>query len=258
MMPLTRLPVLIALLILLAAPAAAQTRPQILQPEIIATYPHDTQAFTQGLSIIDGQVLESTGQYGRSSLRRADLETGEILQRIALPDDIFGEGSVRLGDEIFVLSWQAQTGFIYDATSFEEVDRFTYPGQGWGLTSDGSELIMSDGTANLRFLDPQSMQLTRELTATLNGRPVRNLNELEWIEGEIWANVWMTNQIVIINPESGEISRVLDLRHAIPAGYENDREAVLNGIAYDADTGRIFITGKLWPVLHEIALPAAE
>ncbi|MBR9826236.1 MAG: glutaminyl-peptide cyclotransferase [Alphaproteobacteria bacterium] len=235
--------------------ANAQTRPSVVQPEFIATYPHDEAAFTQGLSISEGLLLESTGQYGQSTLRRVELETGEVIQSVDLPAEIFGEGSVRLGDEIFVLSWMSQRGFIYDAASFELIDEFSYPGQGWGLTADGQHLIMSDGSHELRFLDPQSLTLERTLEVNIQGRPVRLLNELEWIDGSIWANIWQSDTIVRINPQNGEIDLILDLRSAVPEALRGSRDAVLNGIAYDADTGRIFITGKLWPVLHEIRLP---
>jgi glutamine cyclotransferase len=239
----------------LSTAVALAAVPTFVTPEIIATFPHDDGAFTQGLSIHDGVLLESTGRYGQSSLRRVDLRSGEVQQRVDLPADIFGEGSVRLGDQIFVLSWQAGIGFVFDATSFEALDRFSYAGQGWGLTSDGQSLIMSDGSPVLRFLDPQTREVTGTLTVTYNGAPLRNLNELEWVDGMIWANVWMTRQIVVIDPASGAITQVLDLSHAVPPTVAANRDAVLNGIAYDEATGRIFITGKLWPVLHEIARP---
>ncbi len=246
------------LLLVAASPAPANAQVPFVSPEIVETFPHDDAAFTQGLSIVDGRVLESTGRYGESSLRLVELETGEVLQRIDLPEWIFGEGSVRVDDQIFVLSWRAQTGFIYDAESFEEVGQFTYPGQGWGLTSDGQSLILSDGSPTLRFLDPEDMTLTRRLVVTYGGRPLRNLNELEWIDGAIWANVWMTQQIVMIDPANGAVTQVLDLAHAVPETLRGDRDAVLNGIAWDQETDRIFVTGKLWPVLHEIRLPTEE
>ena len=223
----------------------------------MAQYPHDTAAYTQGLFISDNQLFESTGQVGESNLRRVELETGIVLDQRDLPGRVFGEGSTRIGDEIFVLTWRAQRGFIYDANSLEQTDGFTYPGEGWGLTTDGEQLILSDGTAQLRFMDPQTLELTRELDVTLNGRPVRRLNELEWVEGEIWANVWLTNHIVRINPLDGSVTGIIDLRELVPQNLRNDRDAVANGIAYNPQTGQIFLTGKLWPVLYEVRLPDA-
>ncbi|MBO6798126.1 glutaminyl-peptide cyclotransferase [Maricaulis sp.] len=239
----------------LGSAAPAQNRPSILRPEVVAQYPHDTAAYTQGLFISDNQLFESTGQVGESNLRRVELETGAVLDQRDLPGRVFGEGSTRIGNEIFVLTWRAQQGFIYDANTLEQTDRFTYPGEGWGLTTDGQQLIMSDGTAQLRFMDPQTLELTRELDVTLNGRPVRRLNELEWVEGEIWANVWLTNHIVRINPEGGSVTGIIDVRDLVPQTLRNDRDAVPNGIAYNPETGQIFLTGKLWPVLYEVRLP---
>ena len=239
----------------LSSAAPAQNRPSIVRPEVVAQYPHDTAAYTQGLFISDNQLFESTGQVGESNLRRVELETGAVLDQRDLPGRVFGEGSTRIGNEIFVLTWRAQQGFIYDANTLQQTDGFTYPGEGWGLTTDGQQLIMSDGTAQLRFMDPQTLDLTRELDVTLNGRPVRRLNELEWVEGEIWANVWLTNHIVRINPEDGSVTGIIDVRDLVPQTLRNDRDAVPNGIAYNPETGQIFLTGKLWPVLYEVRLP---
>lgn len=241
----------------MSSAAPAQNRANIVRPEVVAQYPHDTAAYTQGLFISDNQLFESTGQVGESNLRRVELETGNVLDQRDLPGRVFGEGSTRIGDEIFVLTWRAQRGFIYDANSLEQTDGFTYPGEGWGLTTDGELLILSDGTAQLRFMDPQTLELTRELDVTLNGRPVRRLNELEWVEGEIWANVWLTNHIVRINPLDGSVTGIIDLRELVPQNLRNDRDAVANGIAYNPQTGQIFLTGKLWPVLYEVRLPDA-
>jgi len=239
----------------LACALPAQAQIDIVRPEIVATYPHDTGAFTQGLFISDGELFESTGQFGESNLRRVDLESGAVLDQRDLPDEVFGEGSTRLGDEIFVLTWMAQTGYIYNAETLELVDTFTYPGEGWGLTHNGEHLIMSDGSAVLRYLDPSDMSLVREQTVTLNGRPVRRVNELEWVNGEIWANVWQQPQILRIDPDSGAVTGVINMRDHIPANIGNPRDNVLNGIAHDPATGRTFLTGKRWPVLYEIALP---
>lgn len=253
-----RLILALVLLVLPGLAANAQSRPTLETPQLVATYPHDVGAFTQGLFIHDGQLYESTGQVGESVLRRVDLESGAVLQEVDLPGRVFGEGSTQIGDEIFVLSWRAQTGFIYDPESFDLIDQFSYPGEGWGLTTDGTHLIMSDGSARLRILDPTEMSLQRELVVTLNGRPVARLNELEWIDGEIWANVWMTSTIVRINPESGAVTGMLNLRAFTPDSVAGSNDAVLNGIAYDRDSGRIFVTGKMWPVLYEIVLDNAE
>lgn len=249
----------LALLAWLAAPliACAQpVSPQVQQPEIVASHPHDTAAFTQGLFIHDGALFESTGQVGQSSLRRVDLETGNVLQQVDINPPIFGEGSTRIGDEIYMLSWVSGAGMVFDATSFELVDQFSYPGEGWGLTTDGARLILSDGSPQLRFLDPETMELTGTLDITLNGRPVRRINELEWIDGEIWANIWQTGSIVRIDPESGVVTGLIDLSALIPAGLAEPRDAVANGIAWNSETGQIYVTGKLWPVLYEISLPA--
>ncbi|WP_300531772.1 glutaminyl-peptide cyclotransferase [Maricaulis sp.] len=248
---------LTALVLPFAAAMPAQAQIEIIRPEIVATYPHDTDAFTQGLFISDGQLFESTGQFGESNLRRVDLESGAVLDQRDLPDSVFGEGSTRLGDEIFVLTWMSQTGFIYNAETLELIETFTYPGEGWGLTDNGDALIMSDGSDVLRFLDPSDMSLVRELPVTLNGRPVRRVNELEWIDGEIWANVWQQPQVLRIDPESGAVTAVINMRDHVPANIGNPRDNVLNGIAHDPETGRIFMTGKRWPVLYEIALPDA-
>lgn len=242
-------------LCMLTGPAAAQAQVSIQRPERVATFPHDTGAFTQGLFFADGALFESTGQVGESNLRRVDLATGEVLAQADLPGPVFGEGSTRIGDEIFVLTWRSERGFVFNADTLEQTDSFTYPGEGWGLATDGSRLIMSDGSATLRFLDPADMALLDTLEVRLNGRPVPRLNELEWVNGEIWANVWMAPQILRINPETGDVTGLLDLRLFIPPELRNSLDSVLNGIAYDDETGRIFITGKRWPVLYEIRLP---
>ena len=249
----------LALLAWLATPliACAQpTAPQIQRPEIVATYPHDAMAFTQGLFIHDGQLFESTGQVGESSLRRVDLITGGVLQQVNINPPIFGEGSTRIGDEIFMLSWVSGAGFVFDAATFELIRQFSYPGEGWGLTSDGSRLILSDGSPQLRFLDPISHEQTGTLDVTLNGRPVRRINELEWVDGEIWANIWQTGSIIRIDPQTGIVTGLIDLTALIPAGLDDPRDAVANGIAVNHETGQIYVTGKLWPVLYEIRLPA--
>lgn len=221
---------------------------------VVAEYPHDRAAYTQGLFIHEGQLYESTGRVGQSSLRLVDLETGEVLRSVDVPPPYFGEGSTQIGDEIFMLSWTSQQGWIFDAESFERVDSFTYPGEGWGLTTDGTSLIMSDGTDTLRFLDPADISLQRSLEITYLGRPMSRINELEWVDGEIWANIWMTTTIVRIDPETGRVTGQINLADLVPRGVRNDRDAVANGIAWNAETGAIYVTGKLWPNLYEIRM----
>ncbi|WP_417486384.1 glutaminyl-peptide cyclotransferase [Maricaulis sp.] len=238
--------------------AACAQAPEIIRPEVVAEYPHDPQAFTQGLFIHDGELFESTGRVGQSSLRRVALETGHVEQRVAIAPPVFGEGSARIGDEIFMLSWVSERGFVFDAETFEQVDSFSYPGEGWGLTFDGSHLILSDGTPELRFLDPETMTLDHSINVTLNGRPVRRLNELEWIDGMVWANIWETRSIVRIDPDTGVVDAMIDLTAIIPEEVQGRRDAVANGIAWNAQTGQIYVTGKLWPTLYEIRLPGPD
>ncbi len=221
--------------------------------KVVNAYPHDRQAYTQGLFVDQGALYESTGQYGASSLRRVALETGEVEQMIELPDRYFGEGVVPWDGKIFALTWKAGVGFIFDQNDFKALGRFNYDGEGWGFTHDGERLIMSDGTDTLRFLDPESLETTKRLEVRFNGRPLRYLNELEWVDGLIYANVYTTNAIVMIDPASGLVKGVIDLSGILP---EQDRAGaeVLNGVAYDPETERLFVTGKLWPTLFEIEL----
>ncbi|MDG1416331.1 MAG: glutaminyl-peptide cyclotransferase [Maricaulis sp.] len=244
----------LAALALLPLSACSQEAAFDQHAEIVATYPHDARAFTQGLFIHEGVLYESTGQVGESSLRRVDLETGRVEAQVDIPRPIFGEGSAQVGDEIFVLSWQAERGFIYNAATLEQVDGFNYPGEGWGLTYDGRHLILSDGTPEIRFINPESMEWDHSIEVTYNGRPMNNLNELEWINGEIWANIWMTRSIARINPRSGEVVGIIALDTLIPSEVLGRRDAVANGIAYNAQTGQIYVTGKLWPALYEIRI----
>lgn len=239
-------------------PPSAAAQPAIYGYQVLNVFPHDPTAFTQGLVYQDGIFYEGTGLRGQSTLRRVDPATGEVLQGVRLPDQYFGEGIAVLGDRLYQLTWQENTGFIYDKASFELLGTWNYVGEGWGLTTDGQRLIMSDGSHELRFLDPVTMQeLGRVAVLDGDGLPVTRLNELEWVEGEVWANVWQTDRIARIDPASGRLLGWIDLTGLLPA---EDRAAqrvdVLNGIAYDAARDRVFVTGKWWPKLFEIQVTA--
>jgi glutaminyl-peptide cyclotransferase len=222
---------------------------------IIHSYPHDRQAFTEGLFYLNGTLYESTGLEGQSSLRRVQLESGKILQQYDLPPSYFGEGIVNWKDEIVQLTWQTQVGFVYDLNTFEKKREFHYPGEGWALTQDGHRLIMDDGTAQIRFWNPESLAEIGRITVTDHGEPVSSLNELEWVEGEIYANIWGTSRIARINPQSGKVVGWIDLSGLEQSsGADAGSDSVLNGIAYDAQSHRLFVTGKRWPKLFEIRL----
>jgi glutaminyl-peptide cyclotransferase len=236
---------------------SASSEPFAMRAQVVATYPHDENAFTQGLVIHDGRLFEGTGQYGRSSLREVDLETGSVERIAPLNRAFFGEGITIMGDRIFQLTWQNGVGAIYALESFEVTGVFRYDGEGWGLTNDGEYLILSDGTATLRFLDPADFTVVREVTVAGPNGPLERLNELEYIRGEIWANVWYEDFIVRIDPDSGEVTGTVDLSNVYPAALRSSEE-VANGIAFDASDGRIYVTGKNWPELYEIRLVAAE
>ncbi|MGH9202885.1 MAG: glutaminyl-peptide cyclotransferase [Vicinamibacterales bacterium] len=221
--------------------------------EVVKVYPHDPQAFTQGLLYVDGFLFESTGRFGRSSLRKVRLETGEVVQRHDLDPRYFGEGLASSGNQLVQLTYQTHVGFVYDRESFRLLKNFTYPGEGWGLAHDGRRLIMSDGTPNLRFLDPDTLAETGRVSVTDPSGPVDDLNELEVVKGEVYANKWLTDRIAIITPATGRVAGWIDLSGLLrPRGADGD--AVLNGIAYDAARDRLFVTGKLWPRLFEIRL----
>lgn len=225
-------------------------------------YPHDPQAFTQGLVIDQDRLFEGTGLWNASSLRRVDLETGEVQQRVPLTDRgprLFGEGITVLGDRIIQLTWQSGKGFIYRASDLQFLKEFSYSTEGWGLTHDGNQLIMSDGSSKLYFHDPETFEQTHFVEVKdKNGTPVMYLNELEYISGEVYANVWKTDSIVIIAPETGQVTGWIDLHGLLEPGEVTDPGAVLNGIAYNAETGKLYVTGKLWPSLFEIVLVLVE
>lgn len=220
--------------------------------EVVKEYAHDTGAYTQGLFFHDGQLYETTGQYGESTLRKVELQTGRVTKKLSFGRKYFAEGSVVLGDNLYILTWTNKVAFIYDAATLEYKQTYSYPREGWGLTTDGKHLIASDGTSRLFFLSPD-FKLQKSITVKLNGRPVRYLNELEWIDGRIWANVYTTDLIVIINPSSGEVEATVNCGGLLPASMRKPDTDVLNGIAVDAD-GRIFLTGKNWPRLYEVKL----
>jgi len=222
----------------------------VYQIEVINQFPHDTEAFTQGLVFVDGKLYEGTGQRGQSALRLLDLETGELLQRKNLERRYFGEGITILGDKIYQLTWVSNVGFVYDKESFTQLSSFYLPGEGWGITHDGEYLIVSDGSSYLRFLDPESLTEVKRIQVTDELGAVANINELEYINGEIWGNIWYQDYIVRIDPESGAVNSRVDLSGLYTA--RRNRDAVLNGIAWDADNERLFVTGKLWPSLYEI------
>ena len=219
---------------------------------IVRTYPHDPGAFTQGLIFWNGFLYEGTGLNGRSSLRKVRLDTGEVVQRMPISPDYFGEGITNWGDRIIQLTWQTGVGFVYDLPSFTMLKKFNYMGEGWGLTHDATRLIMSDGSASLRFWDPKTLQETGRIVVRDNGVPVVNLNELEYVKGEILANVWQTERIARISPADGRVLGWINLHGLLKPEDLRNQPDVLNGIAYDEKTDRLFVTGKLWPKLFEI------
>jgi glutamine cyclotransferase len=221
---------------------------------ILNTYTHDRDAFTQGLVLENGVLYEGTGLYGKSSLRKVDLETGNVLQVHRLPSVYFGEGITIFGDTIIQLTWQSKRGFVYDKNSFEVLREFTYKTEGWGITNDGKRLIMSDGTSTLYFLDANTFIVTGHVQVYDSNVMVTNLNELEYIRGQVYANVWHTDSIAIIDPNSGRVTGWIDLSGLLPPKTDGMPVDVLNGIAYDTEASRLFVTGKLWPSLFEIEL----
>ncbi len=225
---------------------------------IVEEFPHDPDAFTQGLVYHDGYLYEGTGRYGESTIRKVDLNSGEIIQLHQLESRYFGEGITIIGEKLLQLTWNAGTGFIYDKTDFTPLDTFRYPTEGWGLTHDNTRLIMSDGSAALYFMDSETFRILNKITVTYNGSPVDRLNELEYFGGEIYANVFQTEYIVKIDPVTGEVTGWIHLEGLSDlSGRSNSWEAVLNGIAYDAEQDRLFVTGKLWPKLYHIELVEA-
>ena len=235
--------------------------PQAVEPlfytyEVVAEHPHLRTSYTQGLQFVDGAMWEGTGEYGRSQLLRTDLATGKVLQSKKLSKEEFGEGITVLGDKIYQLTWLNGKLHIYDKATLRHLATHTYKGEGWGLTSDGEKLYMSDGTNYIRVLNPETLAQERRIGVTLRGESLQYLNELEWIDGKIWANVYTTDHIVIINPENGVVEGIINLSGILPEKERDYKTDVLNGIAYDKATKRIFVTGKNWSKLFEIRVIA--
>ena len=226
--------------------------------KILNIYPHDHNAFTQGLSFEEGFLYEGTGLNGQSALRKINLKTGDILKIHKLPQEFFGEGIVLYNDKIIQLTWRSHVGFVYDKNSFKLLGTFFYPTEGWGITYDGKQLIMSDGTANLYFLNPDTLNVTGRIEVRDKNIPVTKLNELEYVRGEIFANVWFTSRIARIDPQSGRVTGWIDLEGLSPFKNSDNQMKALNGIAYDSNNHRLFVTGKLWPNIYEIKLVPAE
>jgi glutaminyl-peptide cyclotransferase len=223
--------------------------------EVVHTYPHDPEAYTEGLFYLDGYLYESTGLEQHSSIRKVRLETGEVLQKIEIPPQYFGEGIVNWHGRLISLTWKSQVGFIFDLATFKQQRQFRYDGEGWALTQDGRQILMSDGTPQIRFINPATLKETNRITVTLDGKPVRNVNELEWVKGEIYANVWQTDWILRIDPHDGRVVGLINLAGLLsPSDRVAGHTDVLNGIAYDAKGDRLFVTGKNWPKLFEIRL----
>jgi glutaminyl-peptide cyclotransferase len=248
------------------APAPAPTPPPtpVYGYEVIHTYPHDVTAFTQGLEFREGFLYEGTGLNGRSSVRKEKLETGEVVKRVDLDPVYFGEGITVLAGKIFELTQRSYTGFVYNQLTFRKVKTFNYDGEGWGLANDGHNIYMSDGTEQIRIWDGLSLLEKRRITVHDGEDTVTNINELEWVRGEIYANVWLTDRIARISPKDGQVLGWIDLKGLLPKEFHRKETDVLNGVAYDAVGHRLFVTGKLWPKLYEIKVipkppaPAAQ
>lgn len=253
--PLRRRPWRLALLAVVALLSACASGIPVYGYKVVHRYPHDTNAFTEGLIYLHGTLYESTGGQGSSSVRQVDLATGKVLRQVWLPPTIFGEGIVDWHGRLVQLTWHQHEGIVWDLATLKPVERFAYPGQGWALTRNGTHLYMSDGSSDLRILDPVSFKQVGTLHVTADGRPVTKLNELEWVKGEIWANIWQTSRIARIDPATGHVVGWIDLSGIYDVQATPDpQDDVLNGIAYDAAHDRLFVTGKCWPTLFQIRL----
>jgi len=221
--------------------------------EVVAEYPHDTESYTQGLFFHKGRMYESTGLNGKSTFREVDVKSGEAVRKLDFSKKYFLEGSVVFNDKLYILTWDSRVAFVYDPETLEYKSTWSYPREGWGITTDGKHLIASDGSATLFFMD-ENLALQKRLVVKFQDRPVRWLNELEYIDGKIWANVYTTDEIIIINPKDGRVEGIVDCRGLLPKSLYTSETDVLNGIAYDPQTGKIYLTGKNWPKLYEIRL----
>ena len=238
---------------LLLCPGCGSAKDANWTVEVVREYPHDTKSYTQGLFFNDGQLYESTGQWGESTFRIVDLQSGGSLRKLDYARKYFIEGSVMLNGKLYVLTWTNKVAFIYDASTLEYLQTYSYPREGWGLTTDGKSLIASDGSDRIYWLS-EDFRLEKSIKVTRNGKPLKYLNELEWIDGKIWANIYTTDYIAIIDPQSGNVERLLDCSNLIPAAKRTNEMDVLNGIAFDPGTGKIYLTGKYWPKLFEIRI----
>lgn len=244
---------LVIIVLSLFASSCVNAKVRQYKAQVVAEYPHDRTSYTQGLFFYDGQMYESTGLNGKSTFRKVDIRTGKALYRLNFDRRYFLEGSVEKGGNIYMLTWQNNVAFVYDAKTLKYKKSYSYPREGWGLTTDGKSLIASDGSANLYFLD-DDFRTARKLTVRLNSRPVNDLNELEYIDGKIWANVYLTDLIVIVNPADGNVEATVDCSGLLPSRLRYDDTDVLNGIAYNPQNGKIYLTGKNWCRLYEIKL----
>lgn len=249
-----------ALALVCIAPVRAHDTIPVYGYRVVHSYPHDPQAYTEGLLYLDGHLYESTGQVGSSSVRKVELETGKVLQSAPTPWPDYGEGIAVWKNRLIQLTWKNQEGFIYDLATLKPLARFPYAGEGWALTSDGKQLYMSDGTPVIRILDPDTLKQTGQIDVTADGQPLQNINELEWVKGQIYANVWLTTRIARIDPASGKVTGWIELAGLVPKPQQlaDPTNDVLNGIAWDAQHDRLFVTGKCWPKLYEIRLVAPK
>ncbi len=245
--------VLVALVMPFFATSCAKAGVRRYKVRVVKEYPHDESSYTQGLFFHDGKFYESTGQYGSSTFRQVDLATGKAVRKLDFDGKYFVEGSSILDGNLYILTWESRVAFVYDASTLEYKSTVRYPREGWGLTTDGKSLIASDGSSNLFFLD-KDLKVTKTLKVKINGRPMNSLNELEYIDGKIWANVYMTDMIVIINPSNGNVEASVDCTGLLPRQLRTGQTDVLNGIARDPRTGKIYLTGKCWKRLYEIEL----
>jgi glutaminyl-peptide cyclotransferase len=237
---------------LLGFTSCQRSAPDLLGYQVVSTRPHEPTAYTQGLQLIGGRLFESTGQYGESTLREIEPTTGEVLRKRPLAKTVFGEGLTILNAEMFVLTWKENTAYVFEPDTFKPIRTYTYPGEGWGLTNDGKLLVMSNGSNSLKFIDPKDFTVVRTLEVMDGKVPVKNLNELEWVEGQIFANVYQTDRIARISPKDGQVTGWLDLSRLKKQLTKPHRADVLNGIAHDPATGHLLVTGKYWPQMFEI------